>query len=144
MTIKEELSQASQKLNDGNKILEEYQTFLDRATKITSVITDDTSKTNLASDKVGDNAVSMADLSKRYLQLFIEAETFKVELLTKLVQLDAPFGRVLWYRYVEGYKLYEIAELEHYSYKQMKRIYRQALNEYEKKHCNIIETKNVP
>lgn len=133
MNAKEELSQAYQKMNDGNKILEEYRSYLDRATKITSTLSQAEGRSNLPSDKVGDNSIAMADLSKQYLQLFIEAETFKVNLLKKLIQLDAPYGKILWYRFVEGYRLHEIAEAEHYSVKTIKRQYKRALEEYEKK-----------
>lgn len=52
MTAKEELLEYYHKKNDGKKILEQYRDYLDRATKMTAMISENVSRTNLPSDKV--------------------------------------------------------------------------------------------
>lgn len=52
MTAKEELLEYYHKKNDGKKILEQYKDYLDRATKMTAMMSETSARTNLPSDKV--------------------------------------------------------------------------------------------
>lgn len=132
MNAKEELLEYYHKKNDGKKILEQYQDYLDRATKMTAMMSETSARTNLPSDKVGNNVVLMADLSIKYFNLFLEAEEHKVKIISKLVKMEQPFKDVLWHKFIDEYSWNEIASKVPYSRSQIKRIYKQALNEFEK------------
>lgn len=132
MTAKEELIEYFHKKNDGKKILDEYQGYLDRATKMTSLISETSARTNLPSDKVGDNVSMMADLSIEYFDMFIEAEQIKVKIISKLLKLERPYKDVLWHKFINELTLTETAQKIRYSIPQTKRIYKKAMIKFSK------------
>jgi len=136
MTAKEELLEYYHKKNDGKKILEQYKDYLDRATKMTAMMSETSARTNLPSDKVGNNVVLMADLSLKYFDLFLQAEEHKVSIISKLIKLEQPYKDILWQRFIDEHSWNEIASVVPYSRSQIKRIYKQALNEFEKMNQN--------
>lgn len=73
----------------------------------------------------------MADLSIKYFDLFLQAEEHKVQIISKLVKLNQPFKDILWYKFIDECSWNEIASKIPYSRSSIKRIYKQALNEFE-------------
>ena len=124
MTAKEELSQYFYKLKKVDETLEEYERFKTRAEKMTSIISDVTSRTNKTSDKVGDNAILMAELAKEYEERWREAERTCNDILKSINKLDEPYRTILNLRYIQGKRLEHIAEVLNYSYAQTKRLHR--------------------
>lgn len=74
MNAKEELSQYKFKVKRVYEALEEYERFKDRATKMTAAFWETTGRTNITSDKVGENAAALADLKAEWEKRWIEAE----------------------------------------------------------------------
>jgi DNA-directed RNA polymerase specialized sigma subunit len=127
MTIKEELMQYRFKLKKVDEALEDYERFKARAEKMTAIFSDVVARTNITSDKVGDNAVKMADIEKEYIQRWLDAENEKNALLDKLTCIDEPYRTILALRYIHNKNFESIAYDIGYSYKQTLRLHGQAL-----------------
>lgn len=130
MTAKEELSQLKYKRKKVDETLEEYQKYKTRAEKMTSVISDSPSMTNITSDKVGDNASIMADLAKEYEQRWIAAERERLEIEDKINLVEEPYRTILHMRYIEGSNFEKIAENMGYSYVRITHMHGEALEKY--------------
>lgn len=139
MTTKEELSQYYYKLKKVDEALEEYNKFKVRAEKMTAVLSDVPSRTNKTSDKVGDNAILMAELSKEYERRWREAEIECDNILNKINLVEEPYRTILYLRYIRGKRLEYIADELNYSYSQVKRFHGHALQVYEKMSHNELE-----
>lgn len=107
--LKHELQDFYHKKNEGKRILEQYEKFFTSATKVTTSFTNSEGRTNLSSDKVGTNAIQMADLRKEYLDLFLQIEEQKLNLYQRLLKLPQPYGKILWLKLVEDWKFDSIA-----------------------------------
>lgn len=116
MTAKEELKQYRFKQSKVDQALEEYEKYKTRAEKMTAIISDVPSRTNKTSDKVGDNAILMADLSREYEHRWIEAEKERSRIINEIDKIDEPYRTILFLRYVEDMSLETIAEQLNYSY----------------------------
>jgi len=114
MTAKEELNQYKYLRTKVDETLEEYEKYKTRAEKMTSVMSDSPSRTNLTSDKVGDNASVMADLSRQYEERWLEAERKKLEVEKAIDDVEEPYRTILHMKYVEGLELFEIASKLNY------------------------------
>lgn len=93
-------------------------------------------RTNIPSDKVGDNASKMADLHSKYLQTFLEAEQYKLQVLMRLIGIPEPYKKVLWYLYVDDIRFNDIPSMIGYSPSQTKRLLKKGLHEFEKMDLN--------
>ena len=93
---------------------------------MTAMMTETSSRTNLPSDKVGNNVVLMADLSLKYFDLFLEAEEYRMRIISKLLSLPRPYKEILWYKFIDELPLSKIAILIRYSPIQTKRLYKKA------------------
>ena len=132
MNAKEELKMFVNKKNDGKRILGQYEIFFTRATKITSTFSQAGGRSNVPSDKVGDNATKMADLHSQYLQTFIEAEQYKVCILLRLMNIPEPYKSILWYLFVDDVRFNDIPARIGYSPSQTKRLLKKAFYEFSK------------
>lgn len=93
-------------------------------------------RTNIPSDKVGDNASKMADLHSKYLQTFLEAEQYKLQVLMRLIGIPEPYKKILWYLYVDDIRFNDIPSMIGYSPSQTKRLLKKGLHEFEKMDLN--------
>lgn len=116
MTAKEKLRQYKFKRDKVEQALEEYQRYKTRAEKMTAIMSEVPSRTNKTSDKVGDNAILMADLSREYEQRWIIAEQERLSLIDNINQIEEPYRTILFMRYVEDMSLEAIAAQLNYSY----------------------------
>lgn len=134
MTAKEELMQYIDAQGRVEEALEEYGKYQERATKMTSIISDMPMNRG-KSDKVGDNVPAMADLDNEYLNRWIEAEKKRLYIVERIDGINNSLYReVLKYKYVEGLKIEEIACRKDKSYDRIKHIHREALEQYRKKY----------
>jgi DNA-directed RNA polymerase specialized sigma24 family protein len=133
---KEILMQYRYKLQKVDHTLEEYQMYKTRAEKMTSIISDTASRTNTASDKVGDYASIMADLSKEYERRWIEAEQERLRIIDTINALDEPYSRVLFLRYVRCYDFIKTADEIGYSLDHTNHLHGIALQKYERRYTN--------
>ena len=133
MTAKEELKQYRFKQSKVDQALEEYEKYKTRAEKMTAIISDVPSRTNKTSDKVGDNAILMADLSREYERRWIEAEKERSRIINEIDTLDEPYRTILFLRYVEDMSLETIAAQLNYSYSIVAHMHGDALQKYERR-----------
>ena len=140
MTAKEELSQYKYAVKKVEKALEEYQKFQERATKMNTVISKAPQRSNLNSDKVGDNASAMADIEKEYIERWLNAEREKSRLEDRINEITKePHRTILHARYLEIKEdntlkdFDEIADEIGYSYSQTTTFHGEALKMYEEK-----------
>lgn len=137
MTAKEELKQYRFKKDKVNEALEEYEKYKLRAEKMTSVMSDTTARTNKTSDKVGDNAIMMAELSKKYEQRWINAENERLSILQSINVIQEPYRTILFMRYIEDMSLEAIAAKLNYSYSIIAHMHGDALQMYERRNNEI-------
>ena len=103
---------------------------------MTSIISDTSSRTNLTSDKVGDYAVLMADLSKEYEKRWLDAEKERLRIVDSINALEEPYSRVLFLRYVRCLDLSKIAEEIGYSLDHTNHLHGIAIQKYERRYTN--------
>lgn len=132
-SAKEELKQAYYKFKKADEMLEEYQRFKARAEKITATMSDSTARTNKTSDKVGDNAIKMADLKDKYNTLLLDAENEQVRIIQELNKVCEPYRTVLYKRYVQRQNFETIASEMYYSYITIIKMHGEALIKYERR-----------
>ena len=131
MTAKEELNQYKYARERVDETLEEYQRYKERAEKMTAIISD-MPRGGVSSNKVEDNAVIMADLSKQYEERWIQAELEKLRIELKLDQVKEPYRKLLKKRYIQDLNFEKIADEMGYSYVRITHLHGEALIEYEK------------
>lgn len=124
MSAKEELRKYKDKIKDVDRTIKEYEKFMTRATKMTSVMSEMTSRSNLPSDKVGDNAIKMADLAKEYEARWHEAERTRINLVAEIDKVGGTLGDILYDVYIEGLSLEQTAQDIHYSYERTAHLHR--------------------
>ena len=124
MTAKDELRQYKNKIKDVDRTIKEYEKFMTRATKMTSVMSEMTSRTNIPSDKVGDNAIKMADLAQQYADRWNEAEQTRIKLVAEIDKVGGILGDVLYDLYIEGLSLEQTAADIKYSYERTAHLHR--------------------
>lgn len=132
-SAKEELKQAYYKFKKADEMLEEYQKFKTRAEKMTATMSDSTARTNRTSDKVGENAVKMADLKDKYNTLLLDAENEQVRIIQELNKVCEPYRTVLYKRYVQRQNFETIASEMYYSYITIIKMHGEALIKYERR-----------
>lgn len=131
MTAKEELLKYKYARKKVDEALEEYEKYKTRAEKMTTIISGmphGTSNTN----KVEDNAVEMADISKVYEKRWLEAEKEKLEVEQKIEQVEEPYRTILHKRYVEELNFEKIADEMGYTYNSITHMHGDALKLYKK------------
>ena len=121
------------KRNKVDEALEEYEKYKLRAEKMTAVMSETTARTNKTSDKVGDNAILMADFSKQYADRWIAAENERLRLMYKINSIDEPYRTILFMRYVDDMSLEAIAAKLNYSYSVIAHLHGDALQMYERR-----------
>lgn len=131
MTAKEELLQYKYARKKVDEALEEYEKYKTRAEKMTTIISDMPKSTSNA-NKVEDNAVEMADISRIYEERWLEAEKEKLEVEQKIEKVEEPYRTILHKRYVEELNFEKIADEMGYSYVRITHLHGEALIEYEK------------
>lgn len=131
MTAKEELSQYKYARKKVEETLEEYERYKTRAEKVTSIVSDMPRGTS-NSNKVEDNAVMMADISREYEKRWFEAEKEKLRIEQNIDRVREPYRTLLHKRYIEELNFEKIADDMGYSYVRITHLHGEALLEYEK------------
>lgn len=131
MTAKEELRQYKYLKDKVQETLDEYERYKTRAEKMTSIISD-MPRGGKSSDKVADNAVAMADLSRQYEELWIRAEQGKFKIERKIYVVSEPHQTLLRKRYLQDMNFEKIADEMGYTYNTITHMHGEALEEYKK------------
>lgn len=130
MTAKEELRQYKYLKDKVQETLDEYERYKTRAEKMTSIISD-MPRGGKSSDKVADNAVAMADLSRQYEDRWLAAEKGKFRIEEKMDKVEEPYRTILHMRYVEAFSIEEISCKLNCNYTYACELHGQALKKYE-------------
>lgn len=109
MNAKDELNQYKYMKKRVDETLQEYEKYKTRAEKMTATLSDVPSRSNVTSDKVGDNASIMADLEKQYEQRWIDSEYKKLEIEKKIDKVEEPYRTILHMRYIEDMSIEAIS-----------------------------------
>lgn len=104
----------------------EKEELLTKATKTSAVISETTSRTNKVGDKVGDNAVLLAELEKTITDYNKEQEQELIDIINLLKQIEHPYCAILFSKFIRNMTLEQIAEEMNYSLSQIKRHYKKA------------------
>lgn len=131
MTAKEELLQYKYARKKVDEALEEYEKYKIRAEKVTTILSGMPRGTS-NSNKVEDNAVKMADISKEYEKRWFLAEKEKLRIEKNIDKVEEPYRTILHKRYIEDKKLEEIATQMNYSFDRVRHMHGEALLKYEK------------
>ena len=132
MTAKEELMQYKYARKKVDETLEEYQKYKDRATKMTAIMSDNPQRSNLNSDKVGDNAIKMADISREYEERWLRAEKERLRIEQNIDRVEEPYRTILHMRYIEELNFEKIADCMGYTYNSITHMHGDALKQYKK------------
>lgn len=115
-----------------NELLCDIEKLETKAMKVTGY-SDGQPKGNATTDKVGNNAVKIADLKSLLDEKLDQVCIEKGELLKKIYKIqDSDLRRILRERYINLKSFEEIAVIMRYSYRHILRLHGQALKEYEK------------
>ena len=116
MTTKEILNQYRFKAKKAEQTREEYDQFMTRATKMTASFGESAGHTNRVSDKVGENAIKLADLRAEWEKNWLEAERERLNIVELINQVDEPHRTILMERYIHEKNFEEISVELKYSY----------------------------
>lgn len=130
MNAKEELNQYRFKAKKAEEAREEYENFMTRATKMTASLSETTARTNKTSDKVGQNAVAMADLKTEWEKRWLEAERERLNIVDMINFMDEPYRTILMERYIHQKNFEEISVDLHYSYAWTTHLHGEALQKF--------------
>lgn len=133
MNAKQELNQYRFKVKRAEESHEEYERFMTRATKMTASFSETTARTNKTSDKVGENAIKMAELKTEYENRWLEAEKERLKIADRINQIDEPYRTILMLRYIHEKNFEEISVELHYSYAWTTHLHGEALQKYEER-----------
>jgi len=110
--------------------------YTTKATKTTASYSQTTSRTNTTSDKVGDNAIKLAEIDKEIDRIINEMDAIKVKLIKRINNVDPKYRGILIAVYINGKSLREYGATKNYSYSRIKHIHGDALEDYIKKNFN--------
>lgn len=139
MTTKEILNQYRFKIKKAEEAKDEFDKFMTRATKVTATLSEATSRSNVPSDKVGDNAVIIADLKNEWEKRWLDAERERLTTVDMINKISEPYRTILMERYVHQKNFEEISVQLKYSYAWTTHLHGEALQEFEKCFKNVTE-----
>lgn len=123
----EELENYNSKKRLIEKLEQEKERITTRATKITPVYSDTTSRTNQISDKVGNNAILLAELDTKIEWYKSQLQTDLTTILDSIMQLDPQHSEILFSYYCEDKTISQIADETNYSIDSIKKKKREAI-----------------
>lgn len=126
-----------QLLKEKEEELEELKT---RATKITTELSDMPKGTPEIQDKIGEYAAKIVDLKNEKYNQLIEMYKTKARIENKIDMLDQPYRNILYYKYIKGLSLTEVANEIKYDYNYTKSLHGTALLKYRNIIPNLTES----
>lgn len=135
MTAKEELLQYKYARKKVDEALNEYEKYKIRAEKVTTILSGMPRGTS-NSNKVEDNAVKMADISREYEKRWVTAEKEKLRIEKNIDKVEEPYRSILHMKYIEEKTLEEISCQLKCNYTYACEQHGRALKEYEKNRTN--------
>ena len=120
----------NQKLYNDN--LEDIEREVSNSERMTSILSKVKTFSNVLSDKVGDGAAKIIDLTDENFKLCFELAESKQTIENKIKTLKQPYKNILYYHYIKGKKLSEVSTIIDRSYSYTKKLHREAIKLYAK------------
>lgn len=109
---------------------QDLEELITKATKITTELSDMPKGSPVIQDKIGEYASQIVDLKNAKYKQLIEMEKKKLEIENKIDQLDQPYRNVLYFKYIKGLSLTEVAYKIGYDYDYIRKVHGIALIKY--------------
>lgn len=109
---------------------QDLEELITKATKITTELSDMPKGSPVIQDKIGEYASQIVDLKNAKYKQLIEMEKKKLEIENKIDQLDQPYRNVLYFKYIKGLSLTEVAYKIGYDYDYIRKLHGIALIKY--------------
>jgi DNA-directed RNA polymerase specialized sigma subunit len=144
--VKKELGQYLQdkELLKGKE--EDLEELIARATKVTSELNDMPKGSPKVEDKMAEVTAQIVDLKNEKYEQIIKMHKSKKEIEDKIDMLEQPYRNILYFKYIKGKNLTEVANIIHNEYKYTCDLHGQALILYknlDKNTTNKVESRYI-
>ncbi len=116
------------------KILKEKENDLEelitRATKITTELSDMPKGNSEIQDKMAELASQIVDMKNEKYEQIIKMYNTKKQIEDKIDLLEQPYKNILYFKYIKGKNLTEVANIINKEYKWTCKLYGEALKKY--------------
>jgi DNA-directed RNA polymerase specialized sigma subunit len=134
-TIEEIKKELSSYIQDKKYIEEkkaDIEELREQATNTTSMLTDMPKGSNPINDKIAEYVAKILDLQAENLEFILNLEKRKKEIENIINTMEQPYKNILYFRYIKGYNLTEVASLIGNEYKWCCVLHGKALEQYRK------------
>lgn len=109
---------------------EELEELITKATKITKELSDMPKGSPEIQDRMAQYAAEIVDIKNQKYDQLIKMYKTKKEIEDKIDQLEQPYRDILYYKYIKGLTLTEVANEIEYEYEYTKKLHGIALLKY--------------
>ena len=135
--IKEDIEKVKHELKDYiyNKkwVAERLQDIKERRSlldSITNVLSDMPKGSKKVYDKQAENIIEILDLTNSLEKYLNQLKDKQIKIENKIDKIDQPFKNILYFRYIKGYNLTEVANEIDEEYDYTRKLHKKALNKY--------------
>lgn len=109
---------------------QDLEELITKAEKITTELSDMPKGTPVIQDKIGEYVAKIVDLKNEKYKQLIDMEKKKIEIENKIDMLEQPYRNILYYKYIKGLSLTQVAYKIGYDYDYTRKIHGIALIKY--------------
>lgn len=111
---------------------QDLEELITKAEKVTTELSDMPKGTPTIQDKIGEYATKIVELKNSKYRQLIDMYKSKEEIENKIDMLEQPYRNILYYKYIKGMNLTEVANKIGNEYKYTCILHGEALNNYKK------------
>ena len=111
---------------------QDLEELITKAEKVTTELSDMPKGTPIIQDKIGEYATKIIELKNSKYRQLIDMYKSKEEIENKIDMLEQPYRNILYYKYIKGMNLTEVANKIGNEYKYTCILHGEALNNYKK------------
>ena len=109
---------------------QDLEELITKAEKVTTELSDMPKGTPIIQDKIGEYATKIVELKNSKYRQLIDMYKSKEEIENKIDMLEQPYRNILYYKYIKGMNLTEVANKIGNEYKYTCILHGEALNNY--------------
>lgn len=109
---------------------QDLEELITKAEKITTELSDMPKGTPIIQDKIGEYATKIVELKNSKYKQLIDMYKTKEEIENKIDMLEQPYRNILYYKYIKGLSLTQVAYKIGYDYDYTRKIHGIALIKY--------------
>lgn len=128
--IKKELSSYIQEKKYIEEKKADIKELEEQATNVTSVLSDMPKGSNPVQDRIAEYVAKILDLQAENYQYLLNLEKKKQEIENIINMMEQPYKNILYFRYIKGYNLTEVASMIGNEYKWCCVLHGKALEQY--------------